>query len=49
MCTYFPIPVFRPGRSHRQGRLVGSSPRCSETVKHDLVTKQQQNFPILLT
>ena len=31
-----------PGKSHRQSTLVGYSPWGHKRVRHDLVTKQQQ-------
>ena len=34
-------PVFLPGKSHGQRRLVGYSPWDCKRVRHDLVTKQQ--------
>ena len=38
-----PTPVFLPGKSHGQRRLVGYSPQGCEGVGHsDLATKQQQ-------
>ena len=37
-----PTPVFLPGKSHGQRRLVGYSPLGSKRVRHDLATKQQQ-------
>ena len=36
-----PTPVFLPGKSHRQRRLVGYSPWSHERVRLDLVSKQQ--------
>ena len=36
-----PIPVFIPGKSHGQRRLVGYSPWGHKRVGHDLVTNQQ--------
>ena len=35
-----PIPVFLPGKSHRQRSLVGCSPWDCKRVRHDLATKQ---------
>ena len=40
-----PIPVFLPGKSHRQRNLVGYSKWGHKRVRHDLVTKQQQDRP----
>ena len=37
-----PTPVFLPGESHGQRRLVGYSPWGRRRVRCDLVTKQQQ-------
>ena len=37
-----PIPVFLPGKSHEQRRLVGYSPWGHKRVVHDLATEQQQ-------
>ena len=37
-----PSPVFLPGKSHGQRSLVGYSPWSHKIVRHDLVTKQQQ-------
>ena len=36
------IPVFLPQKSHGQKNLVGYSLRGCNRVRHDLVTKQQQ-------
>ena len=41
-----PTPVFLPGESHGQRSLVGYSPWGHKRVRHDLVTKQQQNHLI---
>ena len=37
-----PTPVFSPGKSHGERRLVGYSPWGHERFKYDLETKQQQ-------
>ena len=37
-----PTPVFLPGKSHRQRSLVGYSPWGCQRIRHDLVTKHQQ-------
>ena len=37
-----PTPVPLPGKSHEQRRLVGYSPWGRKRVRHDLVTKRQQ-------
>ena len=37
-----PTPVFSPGKSYGQKSLVGHSPWSHKRVRHDLVTKQQQ-------
>ena len=37
-----PTPIFLPGKSHGQMRLVGCTPWGLKRVKHDLVTKQWQ-------
>ena len=37
-----PTPVFWPGKSHGERRLVGYSPWGHERFKYDLETKQQQ-------
>ena len=37
-----PLPVFLPGKPHRQRNLVGYSLRGCKRVRHDLGTKQQQ-------
>ena len=37
-----PIPVFLPGKSHGQRRLLGYNLWGSKTAGHDLVTKQQK-------
>ena len=37
-----PTPVFLPGKSHGQRSLEGYSPWNHKRVKHDLMTKQQQ-------
>ena len=39
-----PTPVFLPGKSHGQRRLVGYSPWGHERFKCDLETKQQQQM-----
>ena len=36
-----PTPVFLPGKSHGQRRLVGYSPCGAKRVGLDLITKQQ--------
>jgi len=36
--------VFFPGKSYRQKRLVGYSLRDCKRVRHDLVTKQKQQY-----
>ena len=41
-----PIPVFLPQKSHGQRSLVGYSLWGCKRVRHDLVTKQQQNLSI---
>ena len=38
-----PVLVFLPGKSHGQRNLVGYGPWGHKRVRHDLVTKQQQN------
>ena len=40
--TCQPTPIFLPGKSHGQRRLVGYSPWGCERVRHDLAAKQQQ-------
>ena len=40
--TQQPTPVFLPRESHGQRRLAGYSPWGSQKVRHNLVTKQQQ-------
>ena len=35
-------PVFLPGKSHGQRSLAGYSPWGRKRLRHDLVTKQQQ-------
>ena len=35
-----PTPVFLPGKSHEQRRLLGYSPWIRKRVRHDLATKQ---------
>ena len=35
-------PVFLPGESHGQRSPAGYSPQGHKRVRHDLVTKQQQ-------
>ena len=37
-----PTPVFLPGKIHGQRRLAGCSPWSHKRVRHNLVTKQQQ-------
>ena len=37
-----PTPVFLPGKSHRQRSLVGYRPWGCQRVRHNLVTKHQQ-------
>ena len=37
-------PVFLSGKSNGQRSLVGYSPWGCKSVRHDLVTKQQQSF-----
>ena len=37
-----PTPVFLPGKSHGQRSLVGNSPWGGKRVRHNLVTKLQQ-------
>ena len=37
-----PTPAFLPGKSSGQRSLVGYSPWGHKSVRHDLVTKQQQ-------
>ena len=39
---WLPIPVYLPGKSHRQRSLVGCSPWGHKRAGHDLATKQQQ-------
>ena len=39
-----PTPVFLPGKSHGQRGLMGYSPLGLRRVRHDLVTKQQQQY-----
>ena len=36
-----PTPVFLPGKSHGERRLVGYSPWSCKRVRHNLATKQQ--------
>ena len=43
-----PTPVFLPGESHGQRRLVGYSPWDRRRVRHDLATKQQNSHKIQL-
>ena len=43
-----PIPVLLPRESHGQRSLVGYSPRGCKRVRHDLVTKQQNNRTYLV-
>ena len=38
-----PTPVFLPGKSHRQRSLVGYSPWGHKRVRHDSVTKNNNN------
>ena len=37
-----PTPIFLPGKSHEQRSLAGYSPWDRKGVRHDLLTKQQQ-------
>ena len=39
-----PTPIVLPGKSHGQRRLAGYDPWSQKTVRHDLVTKQQQIY-----
>ena len=39
-----PTPVFLHMKSHGQGSLTGYSPWGCKRVRHDLVTKQQQEL-----
>ena len=41
---WLPSPVFFPGESHEQRSLAGYSPWGRKRVKHDLATKQQQQY-----
>ena len=43
--TWPPTPVFLPGESHGQRSLAGYGP-WGHRVRHDLATKQQQQFRI---
>ena len=43
-----PTPVFLPGKSRGQKRLVGYSPQSCKRVGHDLATKQRQQLPFTL-
>ena len=43
-----PTPVFSPGKFHRQRSLVGYCPWGHKGVRHDLVTKQQQQHTLPL-
>ena len=38
-----PTPVFLPGKSHGQGKLVGCSPYSRKRVRQDFATKQQHS------
>ena len=42
-------PVFLPGKSHGQRSLVAYSPWGLKRVRHDLVTKQQQQHSLYTT
>ena len=44
----WPTPVLLPGKFHRQRSLVGYSPWGHKRVRHDLVTKQQQQHTLPL-
>ena len=39
-----PAPVYLPGKSHGQSSLAGYSPWGYKRVRHNLVTKQQENL-----
>ena len=39
-----PVPVFLPGKSHRQISLVGYSSWGCKRLGHDLATKQQHHM-----
>ena len=39
-----PTPVFLPGKSHEQRSLAGYSPWGHKRVRHDLVTKQNNEW-----
>ena len=39
-----PTPVLLAGKSHEQRSLVGYSPWDRKRVRHDLATKQQQEW-----
>ena len=41
-----PVPVLFPGKSHGQKHLVDYSSWGYKRARHDLVTKQQQQFEI---
>ena len=41
-----PTPVFLPGKSHGQRGLVGYCRWGHKRVRHDLVTKQQQQITV---
>ena len=43
-----PTPVFLPGKSHGQRSLAGYNPRGHKRVRHDSVTKQQQQHVYLM-
>ena len=43
-----PTPIVLPGKSHGQGRLAGYDPWSQKTVRHDLVTRQQQQQQIYI-
>ena len=45
---WWPPPVFLPGKSHGQKSLACYSPWGSKRVRHNLVTKQQQNNRTIL-
>ena len=42
-----PILVFMPGKSHGQRSLVGYRPCGHKRVRHNLVTKQQQQERVI--
>ena len=41
-----PTPVFLPGKSHGQRSLAGYCPWGSQTVEHNIATKQQRPYSL---